>query len=126
MNLEWDSQFDPDNMESAFDSMLSEADTRLVEAMTNAGLAIERGAKGRAPVDTGNLRASIESNTETKAKQITTEVGTNVEYAPFVELGTSTMAAQPFLRPALDAELRSLERKITLAVIEAAEQAGSL
>ncbi len=27
-------------------------------------------------------------------------IGTNVEYAPYVELGTSRMAARPFLRPA--------------------------
>ena len=27
-------------------------------------------------------------------------IGTNVEYAPYVEMGTSRMAARPFLRPA--------------------------
>ena len=27
-------------------------------------------------------------------------IGTNVEYGPYVELGTSRMAARPFLRPA--------------------------
>lgn len=29
-------------------------------------------------------------------------VGTNVEYAPYVEFGTSKMSAQPYLRPAAD------------------------
>lgn len=29
-------------------------------------------------------------------------VGTNVEYAPYVEFGTSRMGAQPYLRPAVD------------------------
>jgi HK97 gp10 family phage protein len=28
-------------------------------------------------------------------------IGSNAKYAPFVELGTSKMSAQPFLRPAL-------------------------
>ena len=28
-------------------------------------------------------------------------VGTNVEYAPFVELGTSKMAAKPYLGPSI-------------------------
>lgn len=30
------------------------------------------------------------------------QVGTNVEYAPFVEFGTWKMAAQPYFRPAID------------------------
>lgn len=29
-------------------------------------------------------------------------IGTNIEYGPYVELGTSRMRAQPYLRPALD------------------------
>lgn len=31
------------------------------------------------------------------------DIGSNVVYAPFVELGTSRMAARPYLRPALEA-----------------------
>ena len=33
-------------------------------------------------------------------------VGTNVEYAPYVEFGTRHMSAQPYLRPAVE-EVRS-------------------
>jgi len=29
-------------------------------------------------------------------------IGTNIEYGPYVELGTSRMRAQPYLRPAYD------------------------
>ena len=29
-------------------------------------------------------------------------IGTNIEYGPYVELGTSKQRAQPYLRPALD------------------------
>ena len=29
-------------------------------------------------------------------------IGTNIEYGPYVELGTSRQRAQPYLRPALD------------------------
>jgi HK97 gp10 family phage protein len=34
-------------------------------------------------------------------------VGSNVDYAPFVEFGTSRQAAQPYLRPAFRSVLRS-------------------
>lgn len=62
-----------------------------------AAIAVESEAKKLAPVDTGRLRASItNSSDETGAV-----IGTNLEYAPFVELGTSKQAPQPFLVPAL-------------------------
>lgn len=47
-------------------------------------------------VDTGRLRGSISHARDDNAAYI----GTNVEYAPYVELGTSKMAARPFLRNA--------------------------
>ena len=48
---------------------------------------------------TGNLINSIAYALDgTKAVHI----GTNVEYAPFIEAGTSRMAARPFLRPAVE------------------------
>lgn len=48
-------------------------------------------------VDTGRLRGSI-----THAKDDDSAyVGTNVEYAPYVELGTYKMPARPFLKNAI-------------------------
>ena len=46
----------------------------------------------------GNLRSSIDFEVGSEDADIFTPV----EYAPHVEYGTSNMAAQPFLRPALD------------------------
>lgn len=60
---------------------------------------IESVAKSRAPVDTGNLKASISTMVDGPAHAV---VGTNVEYAPFVEYGTRHMAAQPYLIPAAE------------------------
>ncbi|NHX41388.1 MULTISPECIES: HK97 gp10 family phage protein [Haloarcula] len=37
-------------------------------------------------------------------------VGTNVEYAVYVEFGTSSNQAQPYLRPAVRRAVRSLDR----------------
>lgn len=48
-------------------------------------------------VDTGRLRGSISHATDEEAAYI----GTNVEYAPYVEFGTYKMASRPFLRNAV-------------------------
>jgi len=48
-------------------------------------------------VDTGRLRGSITHAVSGNDVYI----GTNVEYAPYVELGTRKMAARPFLRNAI-------------------------
>lgn len=64
-------------------------------AMEAIGMQAERNVKLEAPVDTGRLRNSI---THT-ASGDTAYVGTNVEYAPYVEYGTYKMAAQPYLKP---------------------------
>ena len=67
-------------------------------ALEGIGLLAENYAAKRCPVDTGNLRASITH--EVDAADNAVYIGTNVEYAPYVELGTSRQKAQPFLRPA--------------------------
>lgn len=36
------------------------------------------------------------------ASKAQARIGTNIEYGPYQELGTSRMAAQPYLRPAYD------------------------
>lgn len=67
-------------------------------ALEEIGLAAEGYAKRRCPVDTGNLRNSITHAVESAEDAV--YVGTNVEYAAYVELGTSRTQAQPYLRPA--------------------------
>lgn len=65
-------------------------------AMESVGLQAERHAKEECPVDTGRLRNSISHATSGN----TAYIGTNVEYAPYVELGTRFTKAQPYLKPA--------------------------
>lgn len=76
---------------------------RLTEAITNAvaevAIDVEREAKRNTPVDTGRLRSSLGVEV-VDALGLQRDVATNVEYAPFVEFGTSTQPAQPFLTPA--------------------------
>jgi phage gpG-like protein len=63
------------------------------------------GTGGGPRVRTGRLRASITWRVERRlwSGDLWAWVGTNVEYARFVELGTSRAPAYPFLRPALSA-----------------------
>jgi len=63
-------------------------------------LKLRNEAVRRCPVDTGRLRQSIGLQ---KVGDGHYRVGTNVVYAPYVEFGTRRMAAQPFMRPALEA-----------------------
>ena len=54
-------------------------------------------------VRTGRLRASITWTLGRDALGLFADIGSNVVYAPYVELGTDRAPAYPFLRPALAA-----------------------
>ena len=71
----------------------------LLRGLETCGLAAEGYAKKLAPVDTGNLRNSITH--ELDDGEPAAYIGTNVEYAPYQELGTINMTANPFLKPAV-------------------------
>lgn len=98
-------------------------DESIARALETIGLVAERYAKEKAPVDTGRLRNSISHQVDDE----TVYVGTNVEYAPYLEFGTGKFAEsggrptpwsyqdskgewhttngmkpQPYLRPAID------------------------
>lgn len=95
----------------------------VVRALERCGEQAEGYAKDLTPVDTGNLRNSITHQVD--ESELAAYIGTNVEYAPYVELGTGKYAeggrptpwvyrddngnyhwtagnpAQPFLAPAV-------------------------
>ena len=83
-----------------------------------AGYAVEGQAKELAPVDTGNLKASITSRVVRNAAI----VGTNVEYAPYMEYGTRFIPeGRPFLRVSLDIyrkRLVEMLRKLYVAEVK--------
>ena len=100
-----------------------EFEAACLRALTKCGLTGEGYAKRLAPVDTGNLRNSISHTVDDSEKAA--YIGTNVEYAAYVELGTGIyylggrtdpwvyqdakgnwhmthgQKAQPFLKPAV-------------------------
>ncbi len=68
----------------------------VARALDAVGMAAEGHAKARCPVDAGRLRNSI---THARAGAMSEVIGTNVEHAPHVELGTSRRG-RPSLTPA--------------------------
>lgn len=79
------------------DKALEELQRKVDMALTAIGATAEGHAKDYCPVDTGRLRNSI-SNTHDEDSAY---IGTNVEYAAYVELGTSRRGAKPYLKPAV-------------------------
>lgn len=79
------------DVESAYESQIE-------KALTIIGLTAERYAVEACPKDTGRLQGSITHKPNLSEKAV--YIGTNVEYAPYVELGTSRQTEQPYLRPA--------------------------
>lgn len=96
------------------DEVLDELEVQLRTALEEIGLVAEGYAKRLCPVDTGRLRNSITHTTDGEAAYI----GTNVEYAPYVEMGTSRTRAQPFLRPAATDHMNEYKRIVEATLKE--------
>ncbi|NVM21307.1 MAG: HK97 gp10 family phage protein [Desulfobacterales bacterium] len=110
------------------DKLIKEVEQKCTNNIKRACFMVETDAKRMCVVDTGRLRSSICSNwtgsgqTRTakwkkplkgkdtteiaeprgKKDEIVGIVGTNVQYAVYVEYGTRKMSAKPYLRPALE------------------------
>lgn len=84
------------------DEVIDEMKKTMERALEKIGMVGEAYAKEECPVDTGRLRNSISHAVDDN----TAIIGTNVEYAPYVELGTSKMDAQPYLRPAVENHIK--------------------
>lgn len=102
----------------------------LERALQTGGLRIAAEAKVRAPVLTGQLRRSIEVETE-GGQRPRAVIGTNLEYAARQELGFSgqdslgriySQAARPYLRPAFDQERDAAIQDVASAVEEQLRQ----
>ena len=53
---------------------------------------VERSAKEKVPVQTGELRRSITSKVENNGLEVTGTIYTPLEYAPYIEYGTALFA----------------------------------
>jgi HK97 gp10 family phage protein len=98
------------------EQMLPSVRNAIEQGLVESALLVERDAKIKAPVDTGRLRSGLSHVTEDfGSNNPAITVGTNVEYAKFVEFGTSRQSAKPFLYPALIENEQKIKRKLAEA-----------
>ncbi len=86
----------------ALDELFGSPDGPMGKAMGRAAIRVQTQSKRLCPVDTGLLRASVTHELGKDGDDLVARIGTNVHYAPYVELGTRRMAARSYLRAALD------------------------
>jgi len=108
-------------------------DRSIAEGLAEAAEKIKEDAKGFCPVDTGSLRRSIRTSTVNSQGHLhmvsvsagggevtNPRTGKPVDYAAYVEFGTSKTKPQPFMQPAVDGNreeiVRILYRKVQEAV----------
>lgn len=84
--------------ESNAEQIEAAMDKATAKALTMIGQKAEGYAKMNCPTRTGRLKNSITNVIDMEANEV--YIGTNVEYGPYVELGTSRRSPHPYLRPA--------------------------
>ncbi len=97
-------------IEDNTNKVLAEADRLIVKKLKVAALLVERTAKkpGYCPRDSGTSVRSITHEITPDGRSAI--VGSNVEYFPYHELGTSRMAAHASLQRALRANQRKINK----------------
>jgi len=110
---------------SNLEEKLSEA---LDDALDEIAEKIRDDAEGFAPVDTGALRKTIRIEKKGKLKVsvvaggggvINPKTGREVDYASYVEFGTSRMSPQPYMQPALEKNMNEISKIIKRKILEA-------
>ena len=121
VQLDWD--IEPSVVAGRFDEFLDAVERELQTEVDAVVELIASDAQSNAPVDTGELRDSIEAVMEEASELIirgAIEVG--AEHGVYQEFGTIHMPAQPYLAPALDANREELISRSEQAITRAAKQ----
>ena len=95
-------------LEDHSQEVIRSKDQAIEKALEMMGLQCEKYAKMDAPKDTGRLQNSITH--EVAMNEEAVYIGTNVEYAPYLEMGTSRMEARPYLKPAVNEHIDEYKR----------------
>jgi len=125
-----------DRVKAVLRRVIDGMDEKVSAALREVAEVIKEDAKTLCPVDTGSLRASIRREAVARPAGDIWEVGvraggyvTNpktrrkVDYAKYVEFGTSRTRPKPFLRPATLSNRAKIEDAIRRAVSEDVEEA---
>lgn len=95
------------------------AHDKAVQVIGKSAADITRDAKNFAPVDTGNLRASIGYDTYNQGDEMLAEIGPTASYGLHQEVGTSRMAPQPYMSPAFNRNVTGFEQAMSKLAGEA-------
>jgi HK97 gp10 family phage protein len=79
------------------------------KALSDFSMDVEKNAKINAPVKTGALRDSIK--TKMKINGMSSRIGSDLDYALYVEVGTKKMSPRAYLRKALNRALNNFSRR---------------
>ena len=88
----------------------------LTAAISSEAEALQAEAKRRCPVDTGALKDSIRAEVRVQDAGVEATVGSCLDYAPSVELGTLQCPPKPYLAPAFRARRGALTQHCKRAV----------
>lgn len=96
--------------ENNFDDALKAISEGVVDGMKDAAELLATNIGKNTPVLTGNLRSQISPSGSVRrsGSSYVTEVETQVEYAPYVEYGTSRMKARGMFRKGADESAQSI------------------
>jgi hypothetical protein len=97
-----------------------------VLGMRKSVIDVTRWAKQNAPVDLGRLKASIAYRVEPRFGNVKGAVGSNVTYAPFVEVRGQPRGVGriPWLRPAVEEHIKEIMRNFEQAFKRAFRKLG--
>jgi len=96
-----------------FEALLRRADgPGMVLVMVAGSAVVAQAVRARTPRATGELHDSIRVVIKDEKNKVLGHIGTDVFYGLFQEKGTRNMAAQPFLRPGLDASAGDARREM--------------
>lgn len=104
-----------DDLVGRLNKLSKNVDNIMEEVLDDTAKLILMESKRIVPVDTGDLKRSLDIQ---KQNKLAVNVGTNLHYAGYVEFGTYKMRAQPYLFPAYEISKdniqNELEKKVKL------------
>jgi HK97 gp10 family phage protein len=116
-----------DDLKRALTALAGAADAGTLVAAGQAGAdVLLAGMQRRVPVDTGELRDSLEIELASKADDtVTFAIQSDSDHAEAVERGTRFQHAQPYMRPTVDedeeAVFAAVETAIRAAILQVAK-----